>query len=211
MGKGTALGVLSLLIGAGGLGFGIYIFLTFGAQIDDLEGDGGIECDSGRIIETQKVESTAHDEIDETDTTKTLMQNMNISITTYGESYLAMRFFAYLYLYINDDSGGFNVNAACEFNVSIDFNEKSVSVAEILYDYVENPSPYDNLDITYTIPIYLEYITAPLSAGTYNIKVMWLCGYNSFDWIEIATNNVAPSTLIVQEIAHCQYFAPIGF
>ena len=210
MGKGTVLGVLGLLIGTGGLGFSIYIFLIYGAQIADLEGGGGIECDSGRIIETQKVESMADDEIIQTDTTKTQMEDMNISITTHGESYLAMRFFAYLYLYIYDESDGSNVNARCDFNVTIDFNDKTVSVASITYDYVENPVPYSTFQISYTIPIYLEYITDPLSAGTYNIKVMWVCIYNSFDMVMLGTNNVAPSTLIVQEFVHCQWFTPIG-
>ncbi|NVM35265.1 MAG: hypothetical protein HWN81_06695 [Candidatus Lokiarchaeota archaeon] len=211
MGKGTALGVLGLLIGAGGLGFGIYIFLTFGAQIADLEGDGGIECDSGRILETQKVESTVNDDIWDFDTTITQMKNMNISITTHGESYLAMRFFAYLYLYIKDESAGVSLLGRCDFNISIYFNDKSVSVASITHHHEQSPVSYDNFEVTYTKPIYLEYITASLYAGTYNIKVMWVCIYNSFENAQLATNNVAPSTLIVQEIAHCQLFAPIGF
>ena len=39
MGKssGVALALISLLIGAGGLGLGAYSYLTFGARIADLE------------------------------------------------------------------------------------------------------------------------------------------------------------------------------
>lgn len=86
----------------------VYIFFTFSAQIDtlneeivELEGDGGIECDSGRILETQKVETTSVDVLYSGDTTKTLMKDMNLSITTYGESYLAMRLFTTWQTYTN--------------------------------------------------------------------------------------------------------------
>jgi len=211
MGKGTGLAVLSLLIGAGGLGFGIYIFFTFGAQIADLEGDGGIECDSGRVLETQTVITDSEAVLTDDNTTETQMEDMNISITTYGESYLAMRFFANFYLEIFDQK-----EVYCTFDVALDFNGEIVSRSRILYRYVESPYPGSTIiDIYYTIPVYLEHITDPLSAGIHNIKVLWWSGGSTATDVRLIAS--VPSgalklnrTLIVQEIAYCQLFAPIS-
>ncbi len=200
------------MIGAGGLGFGVYIFFTFGAQITALEQEAASYCDSGRVIETQMVVTNSEAIITDANTTKSQIPDMNISITTHGESYLVMRFFTNLYLEITDQKTG-----TCYFSVSIDFNGESVNRAKVLYYYDEAPYPGGtSIDIYYTIPIYLEYITEPLSAGTHNIKIMWLSeGISSFTSVRLiaAASSAALNvnrTLIVQEIAHCQLFAPIG-
>jgi len=39
MGKGSGLAVLALLIGIGGLGFGVYIYFTFNRTIESMQGD----------------------------------------------------------------------------------------------------------------------------------------------------------------------------
>jgi len=212
MGKSSVLGILGLLIGAGGLGFGVYIFFTFNAQITALEEEAASYCDSGRVIETQMVVTNSEAFITDDNTTSSQMEDMNISITTYGESYLAMRFFANFYLKITDQK-----EVYCTFDVALDFNGEIVSMSRILYSYQEAPYPGSTvIDIYYTIPVYLEHITAPLSAGTHNTKVLWWSGGSTITDVQLIASIPASGalnlnrTLIVQEIAHCQIFAPIG-
>ncbi|TXT54190.1 MAG: hypothetical protein BAJALOKI2v1_800017 [Promethearchaeota archaeon] len=221
-GKGVfVLAFIGFLVGASGLGFGAYIYITYEQkmdylddQIDDLKDD--VEAiddslpvdtndtdsdsslnDSGKILQTKKVSSRSIAYITDGDETKTEMAAMNIQITTEGESYLVMRFFTQLYLVLPDD-----FKERVDFNISIEFEGQGV--CECMIHHYVRPGPLGNeTDITY--PIYLEHITDTLSAGTYNVKIVWYSIQSNPDcyvMLVASRGSLTPlRTLIVQEIS----------
>jgi hypothetical protein len=219
-GKGVyVIAFLGLIIGASGLGFGAYIYLTYekkidylNEQIDNLNDDideideslpvesndtDSSLTDSGKILQTKKIETRSTASINDADTTKSQMPGMNIQITTSGDSYLTMRFFTQLYLILNPD-----FKERVDFNVSIEFEGKGV--CESMIHYYVRPGPLGN-ETDLTIPIYLEYTTDSLSAGTYTVKIVWYSiadNTDSYIILVASQGSLTPlRTLIVQEIS----------
>jgi len=220
-GKGVyVIAFLGLIIGASGLGFGAYIYLTYeqkinylNEQIDNINDDideideslpvetndtDSSLTDSGKILQTKKIETRSGASLNDADTTKTQMPEMNIQITTSGDSYLTMRFFTQLYLILNND-----FKRRVDFNVSIEFEGKGVCESIIHYYCYEGPL---GNEIDLTIPIYLEYTTDSLSAGTYTVKIEWYSINENFDSYVVlvaSQGSLTPlRTLIVQEISN---------
>ncbi|TXT54191.1 MAG: hypothetical protein BAJALOKI2v1_800018 [Promethearchaeota archaeon] len=223
-GKGAiVIAVLGLLIGASGLGFGFYIYFTYedkldylDDQIDNLKDD--LEAideslpiesndtdsdttlsDSGRLLQTKQVNTNSPAQIFDSYTTKEQMPDMNIQITTAGNSFLWIRFNTEFFLSL---SAGFT--GRTNYNISISFQGKDVSSARI-HAYFEDPGQVQEETRIETIPIYLEYISDTLDAGTYEIKINWYSIWENIDSTTALTasgGSLTPvRTLIVQEFS----------
>lgn len=158
MGKssGLALAIISLLIGAGGLGIGLYSYLTFGERIVDLE--------------TRSIKGIWYAEYLEdwapmlTDTNETI-PNLTISFQVKeGESvYFLFISRAIIYAY----SG----QTYLSFNFSID--------GTILYKPFTVAGGF-NVDETWSyIPVALQYSMDTLAAGNHTVSVIVLNSYGS--------------------------------
>jgi len=165
MGKssGVALAIISLLIGAGGLGIGVYCYLTFGERITDLE--------------ERSIKGIWYEELLEdwsptlTDTNETI-SDLTISFQVKeGESvYFLFISRAIIYKYSS--------HSYLRFTFSID--------GTILH------APYTlagghNIDETFLyIPVSLQYSTDTLAAGNHTVSVIALRSY-SFNFIRHST------------------------
>jgi len=169
MGKssGVALAIISLLIGAGGLGIGVYCYLTFGERIAELEGE----------LEDRSIKGTWYAELLEdwsptlTDTNETI-PDLTISFQVKeGESvYFLFISRAIVYKYSS--------HSYLRFTFSID---------GIILNAPYTLAGGHNVDETFIyIPVALQYSTATLVAGNHTVSVIGLRSYN-FNFIRHST------------------------
>lgn len=156
MGKssGVALAIISLLIGAGGLGIGVYCYLTFGDRITDLE-DRSIKG----IWYAELLEDWSPTLTDTNETIPDLTISFQVKE---GESvYFLFISRAIIYAY--------SVESYLRFTFSID---GTVLIA-----------PYTlaggrNIDETWLyFPVALQYSTDTLAAGNHTVSVIALKSY----------------------------------
>ncbi|GAH34162.1 unnamed protein product [marine sediment metagenome] len=173
MGKssGVALAIISLLIGAGGLGIGVYCYLTFGERITELEGE----------LEDRSIKGTWYAELLED--WKPTLTNTNETIPDLTISFQVKEGESVYFLFISRAIiYKYSVESYLRFTFSID--------GIILH------APYTiaggrNIDETWLyFPVALQYSTDTLAAGNHTVSVIVLQSYGS--------NFIRHSTFLVQ-------------
>ena len=135
--------------------------------------------DTNILLQMKYQEFYAYALIWDYNTTETMMNQTEMSITTNGNSYLVIEFSTLLKTQYSLTSGGF-----CRYRIAIVVD--GVGNQTIFLQKVNYGAATIHLDET--IPFSLQYKTPILSTGTYNVSIVWYSDVNIGGNSYLATN-----------------------
>jgi hypothetical protein len=158
------------------------------------------EIPTGLILQSNTLETIDYVQLNDTNTTWTVMPTMETTITTDGNSTLEVMFHALMFMYIQPDlvAGG-----SVLFSMALEIEGVTNQSVLILHQRGENNADYIFAEF-YPCSIFLRVETPTLAAGTYSINVLWksmgdAAGNNRLTTGAFLIEN--PYTLNVKEIS----------
>ncbi|MBD3187225.1 hypothetical protein GF325_10380 [Candidatus Bathyarchaeota archaeon] len=181
-GKIVGLFLAALVLGAAG-GYGAVWFFPPSSTV------------SGSIIKEKKVESRTQDALFDNEMIATLVDDMELNITTKGNSYLKMRFSTPCVVHL---ASTFDGNS--QFNLSLHLDGK-LRDDMVIFSYHQSASGYIE---EYGLTILLECTTETLAAGTHVVNVTWWSMVDSTGSNQLILSTMTFNSsrlLVVEEIA----------
>ncbi|MBD3188463.1 hypothetical protein GF325_16655 [Candidatus Bathyarchaeota archaeon] len=149
---------------------------------------------SGAVLQTKYISARSLEVLYDFETTQSLIEDMEIMLTTSGNSYLELRFSSPVGLFLDP-----SFSSAVEFNFTMWFDGVLSSTTEVRA-FRDSASGQNE---EYTDHISLEHVTDILPAGTYTINVTWYSVHDqsgtSQVYLTLPLFNTT-RTLMVQEI-----------
>ena len=167
MGKTGAV-VLSVIISVlltSGISYFMIPYLA-PAQPESEESD---EIPAGLILQSITEENTDYVQLNDTNTTWTVMPTMETTITTDGNSSLEVMYYAEMFLYVQPALLAGN---AVYFNMTLEIEGVTNYSTLIFYQRGDNNTDYIFAEFL-PCSVFLRAETSTLAAGTYSINVLW--------------------------------------
>lgn len=175
----------------------IYVLPPIIQELNSSNEHTGGDTDAGIVLQSKYEIYDERASIADTDNESyMLMPGTSMLITIQDQSRISAVFSGYCYLAITSMDAGYRL----QYNVSLNIEGVGNRVTYVRYQ----TTTFNVLTEQYSINMYIDYVTTPLSAGTYNVSVMWV-SQNDHDGLSYLTFNWDPDeplrSLWVQELA----------